>query len=364
MIEAPCEACLGRSALIAALAHHIARAAADRRRLPALLALADADLIAAVAGARAGEFRALRAAFDREPARARLAAAGLEAVCRHGARYPAALRELPDAPALLHVAGGIARLETLLDEPAVAVVGARAAAPYGLEVARTLGRGLAGAGVTVISGMALGVDSAAHAGALEVGGPTLAVLAGGADVAYPASKRGLHARIRASGAVVSELPPGFSAHRWCFPARNRLIAALSRVTVVVEAADRSGSLITADLARALGRDVGAVPGPVTARGSAGTNALLFDGAHVVRDAQDVLDLLFGAGVRSAPPARGASGLEPRLRRLLEAIGEGRDTIAALARTPEETEAATLGLAELELLGRVRREAGGRYARVP
>ena len=140
-----------------------------------------------------------------------------------------------------------------------------APAPTALQVAHALGRGLAAAGVTVISGMALGIDSAAHAGALEVGGPTITVLAGGADVAYPASKRSLHRELVRTQAAISEMPPGFKPFRWCFPARNRTIAGLASLTIVVEATERSGSLITADLAQELGRAVGAVPGPVTAR---------------------------------------------------------------------------------------------------
>ena len=212
--------------------------------------------------------------------------------------------------------------------------------------------------------MALGVDSAAHAGALDAGGLTMAVLGGGADVPYPPSKRHLHAEIRARGLVVSELPPGFRARRWCFPARNRIIAGLGDVTVVVEAAERSGSLITADLATRLGREVAAVPGAVTSPGAAGTNSLLRDGATLVRNARDVLDALFGVG--NAPPKRPhTTTLEPPLKALLDAVAHGRDTVAALAgRSPEQADAALVGLTELELRGLVRREPGGRYAVIP
>jgi DNA processing protein len=248
----------------------------------------------------------------------------------------------------------------------VAIVGTRRASPDGHEVARALGRGLAAAGVTVVSGMALGVDSAAHAGALEAGGPTLAVLGGGAERATPASHRALHRALVERHAVVSELPPGFRPHRWCFPARNRLIAALSSMTVVIEAAERSGSLITAEFAADLGREVGAVPGSPLAWRSAGTNALLRDGAVVVRDARDVLDTVLAAddprravGERTAATARFA-GLEPRLRRLLEAVVSGRDTAAALCRTPTDVDDVVAGLTELELLGALRRAPGGRY----
>src|SRR5437763_1581466 len=170
-------------------------------------------------------------------------------------------------------------------------------------MARALARGLASSGVTLVSGMAFGIDSAAHSGALAGGGATVAVLPGSADRPYPTSKRKLHREIVAAGAAVSALPPGAEIRRWMFPARNRVIAALSAITVVVEAGGRSGSLVTARCARELGRSVGAVPGRVTTPRAAGPNALLADGARVVRDTQDVLDALFGAGVRTANSER-------------------------------------------------------------
>ena len=226
---------------------------------------------------------------------------------------------------------------------AVAVVGTRRASAEGLEVARELGRGLAAAGITVVSGMALGVDSAAHAGALEAGGPTVAVLAGGADRASPASKRALHRELVARHCVLSELPPGFAPHRWCFPARNRTIAALAAATVVVEAAERSGSLITAEVAADLGREVAAVPGSPLAWRSAGTNALLRDGATLVRDARDVLDAVLGVTRDGRARDRGRgdgstrsrrfAGIDPSLRAVLASVVAGRDTVAALAPTP-------------------------------
>jgi DNA processing protein len=135
------------------------------------------------------------------------------------------------------------------------------------------------------------------------------------------------------------------------------------VTVVVEAAERSGALITARIARDLGREVAAIPGPITSPRSRGTNDLLFDGAHVIRDVRDVLDLLFGVGAAGAPPDP-LGGLEPRLRRILDEVAGGRDTVSALARTPAEVESATTALTELELLGHVRRGAAGRYVPVP
>jgi DNA processing protein len=158
------------------------------------------------------------------------------------------------------------------------------------------------------------------------------------------------------------MAPGVEPLRWCFPARNRTIAALADLTIVVEAAERSGSLITADLAQELGRGVGAVPGPVTSSRSAGANALLRDGALVIRHAQDALDEVLGVGVAMvAGPARGGvEALEPELRALLERVRAGEDTVERLARSPQEAAAAMAGLAELEHRGLLRRGAGGRY----
>jgi DNA processing protein len=357
-----CLACLRRAWLVARLSGRIEVERRGRAgELSQLLALGDEALMQAARAEHSvlGEYRS----FSERAAREAAEAAGVHAVCRHDDAYPAALRELTDAPAALYVAGGLSRLcgHTAAERPVVAIVGARKASPYGLEVARSLGRGLAAADVPVVSGLAFGVDSAAHTGALSVRGPTIAVLAAGADRAYPASKRRLYDAIRATGCVVSEMPPGAATHRWCFPARNRIIAALARLTVVVEAAERSGSLITAELARDLGRDVAAVPGRVTSPTAAGTNALLHDGAAVIRDASDALDLACGVGTWHE---RDRSEQVPqRLRSLLVALGDGRDTVDALVGAGHGPGAALAGLAELELLGHVRRAAGGRYVLV-
>jgi len=362
-----CEDCLRRTALIGRLAPHVERARRRHRHLRELLTLTDDELIVALGGERRSELKRAHETFDVRAARAEIERAGLQAICRHDERYPPRLLQAADAPAVLHVAGELQRLAALAFEEAaaVAVVGARRAGLDGLEVARGLGRGLAAAGVTVVSGMALGIDSAAHAGALEVGGPTLTVLAGGADVPYPASKRGLYRTLVRTQAAISEMPPAMAPWRWCFPARNRTIAGLASLTIVVEAAERSGSLITAELAQELGRAVGAVPGPVTAPRCAGSNALLRDGALVIRDAQDALDEALGIGVASvtATAGRRAAALEPPLRTLLREVSDGRDTVAALAATPAQAQAALAGLAELELLGFLRRGPGGRYLRL-
>jgi DNA processing protein len=352
---AACDTCLRRSRLVARLAPNIQRAREQGRRLPLLLGLTDAEMVAAIGGA---DLAYDPEAFDAAAARAEIAAAALSAVCRCDPRYPAALTDGPDAPAVLHVAGSFDRLDALLSEPCVSIVGARRASGYGLEVARALGRGLSAAGVTVISGLALGIDSAAHTGALDSRGSTIAVLASGADVPYPRSKAALYARVRSHGAVISELPPGFPVWKWAFPARNRLIAGLSPLTVVVEAGARSGSLITSGIAEDLGREIGAVPGRVTSSLAAGPNDLLKAGAHLVREPGDVLDLLFGAGARPGPP--GPPRVPPYLQGVFAAVGDGRDSAGALGGAGFTLGDALAALSELELLGHVRRAPGGRF----
>jgi DNA processing protein len=354
-----CDECLRRTDLVAATA---ARLDVEwrRRSAPAgVLSLPDEVLLALDGSGRTAR---RYEAFAAEAARAEAARAGLELVCRCDAAYPDRLQELADPPAVLHVAGGVAALAA---DDAVAIVGARRGTPYGLEVARGLGRGVASAGVSVVSGLALGVDSAAHIGALEHAAAPVAVLAGGADVPYPASRRGLYRRIVEQGCVVSELPPGFTPFRWNFVARNRLIAGLAALTVVVEATERSGSLTTADFAEQLGRPVGAVPGAVTSRFSSGTNALLAAGAAVVRDTRDVLDELLGPAAPDIVEGAAATPvvpLEPRLRRLLDAIERGNGSLAELATDPGDSRQVLQDLTDLELRGLVRREFGGRYVR--
>jgi len=360
----PCDACLRRTRTVAIVAPFVERARHERR-LGQLLALGEDDLLAAVGGGRRDELAARLERFDAAAEREALARAGLTGICRHDARYPARLRVADDAPAMLAVAGPPAALAALAAEHeiAVGIVGSRRATGYGLETARALGRGLAAAGITVVSGMALGVDSAAHTGALEVGGPTIAVLAGGADRPYPASKASLYRTIAGgAGCVVSEMPPGFTPFKWGFPARNRIIAGLADATIVVEAAHRSGSLITADFAQELGRIVAAVPGPVSSLTSAGTNALLRDGAELIRDAQDMLDTLLGPGVVAVQRGPDLARLSPRLRALVERLGGRPLSPGALLRPGDDVDATLAALSELELLGYIHRVPGGTYVR--
>ncbi|MFZ0090657.1 MAG: DNA-processing protein DprA [Solirubrobacteraceae bacterium] len=353
-----CAACLRRSWLLARLSGHLD---VVRSRTRALLELEDRDLIdaVAVAAGAAGEIRGEWGRFDSHAYHAGCATAGVTPVCRCDPAYPRALSSLAAGPAVLHVAGGFGRFRALAEQEPVALVGARAASPYGLECARSLGRGLASAGVTVISGMALGIDSAAHEGALHSGGPTLAVLAAAPERAYPTVRRPLHRRILAAGAVVSELGPGVAVRRWMFPARNRIIAALSRMTVVVAARRGSGAMITAADALSLGRLVGAVPGPVSAPLSWGPHELLRTGARLVAEPADVLVALFGADARRPAAARRRSAA-PGLQPLLNAIADGYDPPQAFAQAGIDIAAGLAALAALELEGYIRREPGGRF----
>jgi DNA processing protein len=247
-------------------------------------------------GPRTERFRRFCRAFDERRFLAELERAGLRWVPRSAPDFPSRLRSAHDPPPGLFLRG-IAPTG-LLERPAVAIVGARACSAYGSSVARSLARELAAAGVVVVSGMARGVDAAAHRGALETG-TTVAVLGCGIDRDYPRAHVELAGRIAERGLVVSEYPPGVEPAPWRFPARNRIVAGLADATVVVEARERSGALITADLALDEGREVLAVPGEITSALSHGTNALLRLGATPVTAASDVLAAI---GVEPAPAA--------------------------------------------------------------
>ena len=241
----------------------------------------------------------------------------------------------------------------LLDRAAVAIVGARSCSAYGRSVARSLGRDLAASGLVVVSGMARGIDGEAHRGALEAGGVTVAVLGCGIDRDYPAAHSELATRICEQGLVVSEYEPGVEPAPWRFPARNRIIAGLCRATVVVEARERSGALITADFALEEGREVLAVPGEITSALSGGTNALLRLGATPVTKVEDVLEA-FGLEVgrqRSASLSPAASAV---LGCLESGPLTGDELVRAAGISPSEASAALL---ELELGGSVTLEDG-------
>jgi DNA processing protein len=246
---------------------------------------------------------------------------GLSLVTAGDEVYPAPLRELHDPPVVLWSHGA---WETLRP-PVVAIVGTRRATSYGQRVTREIASALARAGACVVSGMALGVDAYAHRAALDAGGRTVAVLGTGADVPYPRAHTALHREICARGLVLSELPPGAKSDKGSFPRRNRIIAGLATLTIVVEAPARSGALITARDALDLGRDVAGVPGPIDSPQSEGTNALLRDGAHVIASVADALRLVgLDAPVRLAPALVGDD--EPRI---WEALAGGPATLDEL-----------------------------------
>ncbi|WP_456414852.1 DNA-processing protein DprA [Oceanithermus profundus] len=300
--------------------------------------------------------RAYRRVLDAggaELVKERAAALGVRPVGLWEADYPPTLRHLADPPPLVYLKGGWSG-----GRPAVAVVGSRKAQPWALDFSERLARSLAGAGVAVVSGLARGVDTAAHRGALAGGGPTLAVLGSGVDVVYPPENAELAGRV----SLMSELPLGSGPSAGSFPRRNRLIAALADAVVIVQAPEKSGALITAALAAELGREVLAVPGRPSDWASRGSNRLLADGAAVVQVPEDVLEALGigGAAPRAdRPEPEGAAGaLWEALRRRGEALPDD------LALDLNLGAAEVLGLlTQLELSGHVRALPGGRYEAV-
>jgi len=305
-----------------------------------------------------------------------LAQAGVRGVPLGSAFYPARLARLDDAPPLLFVRGN----PGLLLARCVAMVGARAATPYGQRVARQFASELARAGLVVVSGLALGVDAAAHQGALEAGGATIAFLACGPERIYPNAHRGLAGRVAGQGAVVSEFPVGAPPRSYHFPYRNRLISAISEAVVVVEARIRSGSLTTADHAARQGVDVWAVPGPVDRPTSEGPHRLLREGAAPLTAAADLLEQLGLSPPRrkaaaraksqkaaappsaAAAPADSAAPGDALARGALEALRtEPRDEEELSALLEAAPGAIAAALARLEIEGLICRGRDGRWA---
>ncbi len=389
-----CAGCLRRSRLLAWLSSRLDYRSKDRERVIELLALGDEDLQQAIGGGRREELKARYARFD--PSEETEPVEGVERVCRHDRAYPHALRD-GDAPLMLRVAGGVARLGELTATPVVAIVGSRRATDYGMEMAKSLARGLTASGVTVASGLEDGIAVAAHAGALEVERGTVAVLPGSLDMACPARRRTLYARLTSAGCAVAELPCGSPVRRWCYTARAQTLARLAGLTIVVEADEDPGELLVAKLAQTQGRTVAAVPGRVTSPVSRGAHALLMAGAEMVRGPEDALELLNGSEtlgqVQAAQPkiparrdtsmqrkdaarqeipiqpntrvlprvtTQHAQGeLEPRLQTMLEQVGAGRDTPDKLSGEHDAGEV-LMALTELELKGLLARGDGGRY----
>jgi DNA processing protein len=302
------------------------------------------------------------------------------AIERGDTEYPALLLAVPTAPATLHVRGALVEGDTL----AVAVVGSRRATPYGLSVAETLAADLAARGVTIVSGLARGIDTAAHRGALRVGGRTIAVLGSGVDVAYPPENARLAEEIAERGALVSQFAPGTPPLPHHFPTRNAVIAGLSLAVVVVEAAERSGSLITARLGAELGREVLAMPGRATAPESRGANRLIQDGAALALGWEDVVAALperwkacldtrgtigatdegtTGRGAL-ARPGEAAGPPSAATRRVLSLLGEDPVEIDhVIERSGLGAGQVSAALLDLELEGRVRQIEGKRFVRV-
>lgn len=288
----------------------------------------------------------------------RARALGVQVIPWGDVRYPAPLATVVDPPPVLWGVGSMAALES----PAVAIVGSRSASAYALEVADRLGCELGERGVVVVSGLARGVDSAAHRGALRAGGLTVAVLGSGVDVVYPPEHRSLGQMIGRQGMLLSELPPGVPPRRQHFPARNRIISGLAEAVVIVEASERSGSLITARCGLDQGREVMAVPGNVLSGRNRGSHALLKDGAKVVEGVDDILEEIRGLQV---PGGRRAGATQPEdgdpvLRALTP--GEPRTLDELVLETRVESPKLLPRLLALELEGRLSRLAGGRFVR--
>lgn len=294
---------------------------------------------------------------------ARLEEIGATAVPFDSPDYPPLLKQIPDPPGLLYVRGQL----TEADRFSIAIVGSRHPRPYGLQMSRKLGEDLARGGLTVVSGGARGIDSAAHEGALASGGRTIAVLGCGVDISYPAENRDLFTRIASQGAVVSEFPPGAPPESWRFPRRNRIISGISRGVIVCDATEDSGSLITATCAAEHNRDVFAVPGNVDSGHNKGAHRLLKEGAKLVENAEDVfaeLGMEPGPGPAPSPvpvPEISVSSEERRVLELLDLEPLPLDDIIEKAGMPASDVAGALTFLEMKRL--IKRVAGPAYIRV-
>jgi DNA processing protein len=300
---------------------------------------------------RSTRFASFCRAFDADAFLAQLATKGVRWIGRSDPHFPSRLRSIHDPPPGLFVRGS-APLQ-ILERTSVAIVGARSCSDYGAHVARSFADELARAGVVVVSGLARGVDGWSHRGAIDGHGATIAVLGCGIDRDYPQAHAVLAARIAETGHIVSEYPPGVPPAPWRFPARNRIVAGLANATVVVEARERSGALITADLALEEGREVFAVPGEITSALSAGANGLLRAGATPATSAADILVAL---GIE--PRTSAAPVLSVAAEAVLAALGSGATTADEVAQnTRLPAPAVSAALLELELAGAIRESAG-------
>jgi DNA processing protein len=294
-----------------------------------------------------------------------LHASGAMLLAATDARYPRLLRETPDAPGVLYVLGDVQSLS----EPQIAVVGSRGPTAGGRDTARGFAAWFAGAGITITSGLALGIDAACHEGALQAGGLTVAVLGCGLDTCYPRENAALFQRIQRSGALVSEFPPGTPALAANFPQRNRIIAGLAHGTLVVEAASRSGSLITARLAGAAGREVFAIPSSIHNPMARGCHELIRQGAKLVEKPEDVLvdlKISLSSQLLAIPVSGTANGppLDKAYKILLDALAfEPASVDTLIERTGLNSESIASMLLVLELDGHVAPHPGGRFSRM-
>ena len=275
--------------------------------------------------------------------------------------FPPALVQIPDAPVLLFAQGDLA----LLARPAVAIVGSRDHTAYGAEVCRIVSGRAAGAGLAVVSGMARGLDAVAHQAALDAGGATIGVLGNGLGVIYPAANRGLYERVEREGLLLTEFPPGERPHAGSFPRRNRLISGLAHSVVVIEAAESSGALVTVESALAQGKEVLAVPGPITSRTSVGVNRLIRDGAAPLLEADDLLNLYpgcAGAAPTAAAVPAGRTDAERRLLAELAPAGTHLDQLVAVLNRPVSDVLAAL--LDLELAGFIEQLPGRIFRPAP
>lgn len=363
-MEARRRAALALSSLLAALDHPL-RIPGAMRKPQSLWPGSDAALARSLrlSGRDMQILAGFRRDYSHDEMVARLGRREVNMIAIGERDYPGCLARTHDPPPALFLAGQSRRLKEFIELPRIAIVGSRAASAYGYDVARFMAAGLARRQVGVVSGMALGIDAAAHDAVLAAGGQTIAVLGCGPDVIYPAANRGLYRGLLKDGLVISEYPPGTPARPWRFPARNRLIAALADGVIVVEAAEKSGALITADFCLEQGGEVFAVPGSIFSRSSAGTNRLIRAGATPATSVEDVLEAL---GVEDAPEKdregrRERSGADLVAEKVLGVLGPLPQSVDEIAgRCALDVQAVSTLLTTMELEGRLRFEPGRGY----
>jgi DNA processing protein len=354
-----CHLCARRKWLLDELNLRLERKAHDPPRLWRILELPDLELIDAVGGRRRAELHATHAEWEPAPGDDSQA----RGLCRHHCAYPSRFREDALGPHSLQVRGELERLSEMLEGKVVAIVGTPRASDYGMETARALARGLAASGATVASELSEGISSAVHTGALEASGTTLAVMTSNLERCSPVCCAPLYRRVLEHGCSIGEAHASPRVRRWWQYASSRTLALLVDMVIVVEATEQPAELACATVAWSRARHVAAVPGRVSSPSSQGTNSLLMDGARLVRDAQDALDVLYGVGVLDVPSARSLASsieLQPQVARVLERVSSGEDTVAKLTANGAPPEEISVALAELELSGLLLRGDAGRY----